>query len=82
MVRSPTANQLRCAAFLRGLPIAALQTCGVLAIQQYGLSAVFVSSFAINWWWRKNVRGVDDGFDNWFAAGAACGSVCAVWLFR
>ena len=80
--RNPTANQLRCAAFLRGLPIAALQACGVLAIQRGNLWGVAATAYAINWYWRKNVRGVEGGFDGWFAAGGACGSVLMVWLFR
>jgi hypothetical protein len=68
--------------FLRGLPIAALQACGVVAIQRYGLVAVAASAFAINWYWFTNVRAVDGTNRICFAAGAACGSVLTVWLLR
>jgi hypothetical protein len=68
--------------FLRGLPIAALQACGVVAIQRYGLVAVAASAFAINWYWFHNVRSVHENNPVMFAAGAACGSVLTVWLLR
>lgn len=82
ITREPTNSALCARAFLRGLPIAALQACGVLAIQRGNLWGVALSSYAINWYWFTNVRAVTDGKRLWFAAGAACGSVCAVYLFR
>jgi hypothetical protein len=68
--------------FLRGLPIAALQACGVVAIQRYGLVAVAASAFAINWYWHGSVRASAGTNRICFAAGAACGSVIVVWFLR
>lgn len=82
MIRNPTPSALCAKAFLRGLPIAALQACGVLAIQRGNLWGVALSAYAINWWWFGNVSAVAHGRRGWFAAGAAFGSMCAVWLFR
>lgn len=68
--------------FLRGLPIAALQACGVLAIQQGKLAYVFGTAFAINAWWFSNVTNVQQT-NRWaFSAGAAFGSLLVVWLLR
>lgn len=71
-------------AFLRGLPIAALQACGVLATTRGNLLMVCASVFAINWWWCWNVTGVPTtAIERYaFAAGAACGSVLTVWAVR
>lgn len=65
-----------------GLPIAAMQALGVMAIQHGNIWGVGMTSFAINWYWRKNVRGAEGWFDAWFAAGAAVGSMFAVWLLK
>ena len=84
MIRSPTNSALCAAAFLRGLPIAGLSAAGVIAIQQRNLWLVAATSFCINRLWASNVRAMrSDGVGrNFFAAGAACGSVIAVWLLR
>jgi hypothetical protein len=80
--RSNDPSVIAAASFLRGLPIAALQACGVVAIQRYGLVAVAASAFAINYYWCHNVRSVQGNNPIMFAAGAACGSVLTVWLLR
>lgn len=70
-------------AFFRGLPIAALAAGGTLAVTRGNLLAVFVTSLAINFVWTRNVKAVKEGQNQWaFAAGAACGSVITVYLFR
>lgn len=79
----PTNSALCARAFLRGLPIAALQAVGILMVSRGNLWGVFVTAFAINYWWRENVRAVQQNLPVIpFATGAACGSVLMVWLFR
>jgi hypothetical protein len=83
MTRETTPSALCAKAFLRGLPIAGLSAAGVIAIQHRNLWAVALTSFLINRLWASNVRAMrEDLRRNWFAAGAACGSVIAVWLLR
>jgi hypothetical protein len=69
--------------FFRGLPIAGLSAAGVIAVTNGNLWLVALTSFAINRLWASNVRAMrEDVGRNYFAAGAMCGSVIAVWLLR
>lgn len=68
--------------FFRGLPIAGLSAAGVIAVTNGSLWQVAGTSLAINLLWASNVRANGETNRLMFAAGAACGSVCVVWLLR
>lgn len=72
--------------FGRGFALVTLTAANVSMIAAGRFSGAFLCGFLISWVWWTNARGTVIGDGPWlreaYAAGAAMGTICGMWLTR